>query len=301
MPYPYLVLPTPGVVEMWSAVRLPFEPRGWQIDMRNDLREALLDLSHGSCGRLHAVYCAADNGALVDTENVLFYNVGGTALRPLMARAVTFERNYQVPSQPPETGLGDNQTLHYHRYSQTTETSFRFWKPGRLLGAFHDVPVASVAKPAPVWKAIRDYAAPPTETAPTPTRFLVNVQVTDTRKPAPAGSVAGILKPVLDGIISAYHSHAGSDAVAEAKRLEESGIGPAATMQNQLLDRRWATLGARRLVKPFGATGVQWNPADDFCVAAHVTLSTERAVADKHRAQWRVTAELMEASPSDAD
>lgn len=296
MPYPYLVLPTRGIVEMWSAVRLPFEPRGWQIDMRNDLREALLDLSRSSRGRLHAVYSAADDGALVDTENVLFYNVGGTALRRLMAHAVTFERSYQVPLQPPETGLVDNQTLHYQRYSEAADDSFEFWKPAKLLGAFLDVPVASVTKPAPVWKAIRDYAQPPTETAPAPTRFLINVQITDTRTSAPADSIAGILKPVLDGIISAYHSHAGSGGVAEAKRLEESGIGLAAMLQNQLLDRRWATLGARRLVKPFGASGVQWNPADDFCVAAHVTLSTGKAVSDKHRARWRMTGELTEAT-----
>jgi hypothetical protein len=87
-----------------------------------------------------------------------------------------------------------------------------------------------------------------------------------------------------------------SDGVAEVQRLEESEIGTAGTLQNQLLDRRWAVLGARRVVKPFGATGVQWNPADDFCVAAHVTLNTNKAVADKHRARWRLTAELREAT-----
>jgi hypothetical protein len=58
-------------------------------------------------------YSAADDGALVDAENVLFYNVGGTALRSRMTSAVTFERSYDVPPPPPETGLGDSQTLHY--------------------------------------------------------------------------------------------------------------------------------------------------------------------------------------------
>jgi hypothetical protein len=296
MPDQYLVRSKPGVVEMWSTARLPFQPRGWQIDMRNDLRQALQELSRTSFGRLHAVYSAADNGAFVDTENVLLYNVGDAALRSLMTSAVTFERSYQVPPQPPETGLGDRQTLHYHRYSQATDTSFEFWNPGRPLGAFFDVPVASVTKPAPAWKAIREFAAPPIETVTAPTRFLVNVQIKDTRESRPADSVVNIIKPALDGIISAYHSHEGSDGVAEAQRLEDSGIGTARTLQNQLLDRRWAALGARRLVKPFGATGVQWNPADDFCVAAHVTLSRNKAVADKHRARWRLTAELMEAT-----
>jgi hypothetical protein len=296
MPGPYRVLSTPGVVEMWSAVRLPFEPHGWQIDMRNDLRAALLDLSRTPSGRLHAVYGAADDGALVDTENVLLYNVGDAALRSLMTSAVTFERSYRVPPPPPGAGLGDSQTLHYQRYSEASGTSFEFWKPGRPLAAFFDVPVDSVIKAAPVWKAIRDYASPPIETATAPTRFLIDVQITDTRESGPASSVVSIVKPALDGIISAYHSHEGSDGVAEAQRLEKSGVGTAGTLQDQLLDRRWAALGARRLVKPFRATGVQWNPADDFCVAAHVTLSTDKAVADKHRARWQLTAELMEAT-----
>jgi hypothetical protein len=294
---PYIVQSSADVVQMWSTVRLPFEPRGWLIDMRTDLRRALQDLSRTSAGRLHAVYSAADDGALVDTENVLLYNVGGTALRPLMTRAVTFERSYQVPPQPPGPVLGDGQTLHYHRYSEVSDNSFEFWKPGRPMAAFANVPVELVTKPAPVWKAIRDYAEPPAETATAPTRFLINVQITDTRESSPADSVASIVKPALDGIISAYHSHAGSDGVVEAQRLEQAGIGTAATLQTQLLDRRWAALGARQLVKPFRETGVQWNPADDFCVAAQVTLSTDKADKDQHPARWRLTAELMEATP----
>jgi hypothetical protein len=292
---PYLLRSALGVVELWSAARLPFEPHGWLIDMRNDLRRALHDLSRASTGRLHAVYSAADDGALVDTENVLLYNVGGTALRSLMSSSVTFERNYQMPKQPPGTGFSDTEPLHYHRYSKASDTPFEFWKPGRLLGAFFDVPVTSLAKPAPVWKAIREHADPPTDTASDPTRFLINVQITDTREPRPADSVAGMVKPALDGIISGYHSYQGSDAGTEAHRLEESGIGKAAILQEQLLDPRWAALGARRLVKPFGAMGVQWNPADEFCVAAHVTLCANNVVADSHPARWRLTAKLFKA------
>ena len=28
-------------VELWSASRLPFEPKGWHLDMRNTLRSTL--------------------------------------------------------------------------------------------------------------------------------------------------------------------------------------------------------------------------------------------------------------------
>lgn len=280
---------------MWSTVRLPFEPRGWLVDMRNDLRGELQELGRTSSGRLHAVYGAADDGAFVDTENVLLYNVGGKALRPLMAHAVTFERRYQVPPPPPGIGLINGKALHYHRYSDASETSSEYWKPAKPLGAFFNVPVGSVDKPAPVWNAIREYATPLIEPASAPTRFLINLQITDTQQPG-AGSVASIVKPALDGVISAYHGHEGSDGNAEAQRLEAAGIGTAEILQKHLLDQRWAALGARRLVKPFGAMGVQWNPADEFCVYAHITLTTGEAVADAHPARWRLTAELMGAT-----
>jgi hypothetical protein len=146
-----------------------------------------------------------------------------------------------------------------------------------------------------VWNAIRGHATPPIETASAPRRFLINLQITDTQQPS-AGSVASIVKPALDGIISAYHGHEGSDGLAEAQRLEAAGIGTAETLQKHLLDQRWAALGARRLVKPFGTKGVQWNPADEFCVYAHVTLMTGEAVTDEHPARWRLTAELMGAT-----
>lgn len=298
MPNPYIVRSTADVVEMWSAVRLPFEPRGWQLDMRNDLRRALEDLAVTSSGRLRAVYVAADNGALVDTENVLLYNVGGKALRSLTAREVTFERSYRIPPKPPGTVSGAGQALqHYQRYGEARDTSFEFWQPGKVMAAFVDVPVDSVAKPAPIWIAIRDHAKPPGETVAVPSRFLINVELTDTRRSNPAESVAGLVKTVLDGIISAYHTHEGSDGVIEAQRLEESGVGAAQPLQVQLLDPRWAALGARRLVRPFGGTGVQWNPADDFCVGARVALRTQTAAADKPQARWRLTAEVMHATP----
>ena len=41
-------------------------------------------------------------------------------------------------------------------------------------------------------------------------------------------------------------------------------------------------LGARRLLWSFGGAGVQWNPADEFCVAAHITFGTNKLVADEH-------------------
>lgn len=302
MPDPYLLRGAPGVVELWSTVRLPYQPRGWVLEMRNDLCRALRTLAPTSRGHLRAVYSAADDGEFVDTENALLYNVGSGALRPLMAHSVTFERSYRVPPQPPDSGLIEDAALHYHRYSEARGEGFEFWAPGKRLGGFSGVPVDSVDdKPAPVWKAIRDFGMPPAETAPAPTRFLLRLEVTDTRERKPANSLVDIVKPTLDGIISAYHSLEGSVGHVEAQRLEEAGLGAREALRGQLLDRRWAALGATRVVRPSKVAGrVQWYPADDFCVAAHITLAADSSVADGHHARWRLSGELAEAIPASA-
>ena len=292
----YFVLSRPGVVEVWSTVRLPYEPRGWLIDLRSQLRMALTNLSQTSSGRLHAIYSAADDGAFVDVENVLLYNVGGTALRSLTRKSVTIERGYHVPIPPPGARLTDVEALHYHRYSEAQEAPRGCWEPGVELGAFTDVPVDAMGKPAPVWKSIRDTATPPNQTAPAPVKFLVNLHVIDTLSPGGTGSVFGIIKPLLDGIISAYHSHEGSDGATESQLLSGLGHGAEEDLRNELLDPRWAALGPRRLVRPFGAKGVQWNPADDFCVFAHVTLNSGAAGSVENPARWHITAELRVAS-----
>ncbi|OMC07463.1 hypothetical protein [Mycolicibacterium fortuitum] len=294
----YVLQAAPDVVELWSTVRLPYQPRDWLLEMRNDLCRALRDSASRSGGHLHAVYSAADDGEFVDTENVLLYNVGSGALRPLMSRSVTFERSYDMPMPPPGVGLTEGPALHYQRYREARDDAFEFWRPGKQLAAFNGVPVDSVdAKPAPVWKAIHDFATPPAETASAPSQFVLNLHITDTRKTKPANSLVYIVKPTLDGIISAYHSHEGSDGVAEAQRLEDAGLGSREALRDQLLDRRWAALGERRLVSSFGRTGVQWNPADDFCVAARITLNADSSVADGHHARWRLSGELAEAIP----
>lgn len=297
MAAPYLVHSTPGCVEVWSTVRLPFEPRGWLLDMRNDLKVALQELSHCSSGRLHALYCAADDGAFVDIENVLLYNVGGKALGILTKNSVTLERGFHVPIPPPGFGHEEGQSLHYHRYSEAGDAPRAPWEPGRLLGAFSDVPVAALDKPAPVWKAIRKNTVAPSRTVPLPVRFLIHVQIIDTLSREPAGSVSRIIKPVLDGVISAYHSHVGSDGCCEAQRLEGVGLGTELELREMLFDPDWSALGPRRLVKPFGASGVQWNPADDFCIFAHVTLQGGGdGHSAKHPTRWQLSGEVREAA-----
>jgi hypothetical protein len=80
----------------------------------------------------------------------------------------------------------------------------------------------------------------------------------------PSGSLvasASVIKPVLDGVISALHAHDGTDVANVAARLtaQLGGTTPD-TVRSLLCDERAAVLGTRRPVgRP--AHGAQWNPA----------------------------------------
>jgi hypothetical protein len=66
----------PGEVNAWSEVRLPFQPKGEMLEFRPRLDAAIRAMPPARAGHLAAAYTAADPNTLIDTENILFYNVG---------------------------------------------------------------------------------------------------------------------------------------------------------------------------------------------------------------------------------
>ncbi|MFT4295850.1 MAG: hypothetical protein QM582_10610 [Micropruina sp.] len=285
----YAVRTRANTVEAWSTVRLPFEPKGKLLELRTELRAALGSLVPAPGMQLHAVYGAADDQQFVDTENVLLYNVGTGAFRHLSRHAVVFERSYSYPPPPEDSGMPQDQ-LRYQRYVIEASAVLQHWRPAGTIASF-EVGAASLKTPAAVWSAIRRSAPTPPLPSESPARFLVRLRIRDTR-PSHATNLAGLVKPVLDGVISAFHSHAG-EAEQVARRLADLGIGEYDLIRRWLADARWAALGPRQLVRPFGPRGVQWNPADDHCVAAAVTI--DPTPGDGPR--WQLSGELAWAAP----
>lgn len=79
------------------------------------------------------------------------------------------------------------------------------------------------------------------------------------------GGLAGLLKPLTDGVIAALHTHNGpTDAVAERAAAVDPQLS-AAEVARLLTEHRDVPLGAVRLVVPWG-NSVQWHPADDQIV-----------------------------------
>jgi hypothetical protein len=94
-----------------------------------------------------------------------------------------------------------------------------------------------------------------------------------------------LMKPVLDGLISALHAHDGSAIELVADRLARSISVEPHVVRALLLDEDWAVLGTRKLLWPRGES-VQWNPADDACVACELIVVQSN--------EWCLSGELFE-------
>ncbi len=267
-----LVTVEEGVVRSWSTARLG-HGRAQMPGLRRALSAAIGALSADRAQVLHAVYASADP-TVVDTENMLFYNVGAACFTKAARHGLRFERTHTVPP-PPRAEPGP--TLHHHRYELVDRADgWRHWRNGLVLASFAGVELTRLVDTTDVWTAIRSRATPPDD--PTVHHGPIAVRLTLTpparRSPVPAA----IGKALFDGTIAAFHSHDGTEVDELAARIGQQS--------HALVDPAWAVLGRRRLLWRLGFDSVQWNPADDRLVAAELVLDTHRAEG------WHLSGEL---------
>ena len=262
-PGQFLVRSSPRQVESWSVKRLPFEPKGWLLDLRDCIRRSVLEMSCASNELVEGLYTSTDE-AYCDTENILFYNVGTSYFRRFSERGLRFKRSFDEPPQPPrDVGHAPG----HHVLYRIAPVHERFVPPRRTvvtcwaeLGSFDIMEV---------WLSVRRGESVKAKSAHVgPFGVSVTIDVPPTR-PLDAASV---MKPVLDGLLSALHFHDGSMLPEVARRIGgRLGISEG-EVAGHLMGAEVAVLGERRLVYPRGQS-VQWNPADDLCVAAEVLLN----------------------------
>jgi hypothetical protein len=244
---------TPTRVEGWCAERLKFEHRPeWMNRFRAELRNRLSALN-GSEGLLHGVYSSSLPG-FADAENVLFYNVGEGTFKHLAQKGMRFERSFQ--------SAGDAYP-HHHSYELTESPRFAHWEPAQELVSFADVPLPTRPKPKHAWLALQRAATVQLRAALPPGQaFGLSLKLIT---PEPV-NLAAWIKPMFDGVICAFHRYEGPDIHEALAR--EIDVSPQET-RALLASDRLNVLGSRRLIYPRGS-GVQWNPADDFCHAGEL-------------------------------
>ena len=253
----FVVVPAANAVEAWSARRLPFEPKGPMLEFRSALRVALSALGT-EAEQLRCAYSSASTD-LCDAENVLLYNVGMSSFGRLTERGVTFERADVVPPCPVTLSAP---ALHHVRYTTGSDTTFVHWQPADEVAAWEASPPRRPDKAAEWWWATRRGSRRATGHDLTGQPYGLRIEIGGLGR-----STASILKPMLDGIIASFHrdESLGDEAVT---RLAAQLRGAEDDVRAQLTAPD-AALGSRELVRPY-RDGLQWNPADDLCVACTV-------------------------------
>lgn len=262
-----------GRVLVWSNQRLPFELKGELVELRNKIREGVRSLkSTLTPSALYGCYYSSEQ-SLVDTENVLFYNVGTSYFSHLELTSLMFERSFSEPPKPSQQG---NIYRHFHYYS-LEENTFKHWKMKEILIEFSatlptSLNIGSSFRLEEVWFSIkngrinvvnrlRNYAS---------SQIGLNVRLT---LPDNKLKLVSVMKSLIDGTISAFHRWENPDhdiirIIADRLRTDTE------TVRNLLIRENESILGSRDLVHKW-SNSIQWNPADDNLVA--VKLSVECA------------------------
>ncbi len=282
---------TGSEVEAWSTSRLQFEPKGWQREFKSDLRSAIASLSAAPGQKVRGIYTSAD-GSFVDTENILYYNVGSGAFTKAARYGVCFERSYSM-SPPCPTPLAISRLHHQHYSLRPLQTSFKNWKEGAVLALwktrFNKVNTSSSC--ADIWLGVKKGSILiPVQSKSPPDRFGLRAMLAVPR--GMSARPASVIKVIFDGVISAFQYHNGRHQSEVSQRIAKQVGTGADEISTLLLNPGESVLGRSQLVRLFG-TGVQWNPADDICLAGEL-ITEQGSMSGK----WELRGEIFEINPA---
>jgi hypothetical protein len=168
-------------VELWSTVRLPFQSKGWLLEMRNFLKLAIRDIQGDNNTILNAIY-NSNQREFVDVENVLIYNVGTAAFRHLCNKGLRLERRI---ASPPEISIKFNEpAMHYHYYGVVNrEAPSLYWKKELTLASWKDIscpPIKCENKPHFFWYVMKKGSIKVANEHPIPSKYGIRVIIKPT-------------------------------------------------------------------------------------------------------------------------
>lgn len=248
-------VPEENSLEVFSTKRLPFEPKGWLLEMREQIRSKLINLKSQDT-YLFAMYKSEEHD-FFDVENVLFYNVGANYFRHLDVSTLEFERVY---GKPPIDGFKHYQV--YQLINQYREVT-NHWKKDGILAKWSGIPIPTIksdTKPYSIWYSIRRGNIEVIQRNQFSYYGLeLTIHVPNTLKI----NVISILKPLLDGVICAFHYHDQTEWDEVIRRMSRLMSVPRGHLERMLLKKDISILGKRNVIQLF-RNNIKWNPADDL-------------------------------------
>lgn len=254
---------THAVVEAWSRLRLPFQPKGSMREFQLALGRAIQQLTAAEGQILYATY-RSSSPDLCDAENVLIYNPGTGRFAKSTREGLQFERLFtpliNLPTKLPTAA-------HYYRYEIVPNCQpLVYWQTGRRLAHFQVRLDLGMEKPAAIWYALKRGSLE-TDSNPLSADGTFMLQLALESTTSTPKHAALVIKVILDGVVSALQSHGDGATLGEASQRIAASVGAASAEVSRLLtDSRMAVLGSTRLVDAY-RQDVKWNPCDHRCVA----------------------------------
>lgn len=248
-----------NVVRLWLRRRLPLEPKGEVATARRELARALRCLVPPQQSLLHGTYRSLD-GSVFDVENVLFYNVGSGPFARAARHGMAFERFRSVPPHAPDL----QEYQHFHEYRFRTAT-LEVRRAANCSFTFTPPYLSSATKTHEVWwRASESMRADSRMVGPFGLRI-------DLQLPYVISNVAGILKSLVDGVVSALHVDPNPSTAAVERLSMRTGWGQD-DIHHRLANPAGAVLGSRAVLSAYRKF-VKWDPADHLCDAFQLTIA----------------------------
>ncbi len=277
----------PGSLSAWTIKRLPFQPNGWMEVFRSELKTNLAKIIFPENQILHATYTSEITGNF-DIENILFYNVGPGSFSHLTKNGLIFESCIQHPVIP-----GTQDYPHLYNYSGVDpETGFKNWKMMDILAAWKKIvcpALNSTLKPHHFWHLFKKNIKSILGKLPVEDNFGINLKIHYPHEKQ--CNLSGSIKPIIDGIVSAFHVHDGSNLEYCTSWLTKHLPEPNENLQKLLINEDISILGKTNLIFPF-KKGIMWNPMDSKCMACKMVLIPEKSCYE-----WSIDGEIFRISP----
>jgi hypothetical protein len=275
----YIIIQDDLKVEAWSLKNIPFEPKNWQVKMRRDMREALKALSSSINDKkqLYASYTTKEDNKSCDIENVLLYNIGSSVFTNICDSALCIERG--------SFGALISEMPHHYKYELVNKADFVIHKPQSILAIWDGTPLCkndvklSNLDASFFWNYIKEsrvkvFSNEYIEKE----KFGIEISI---ETPRPKINLSSIIKPLVDGVICAFHQHDGDKQNDNLHEISDK-LGISQEKSKLLYDDELNVLGKRSLfTKSF-----QWNPADDLCDAIKLKVTTGKE-------NWKIDGKIL--------
>ncbi len=254
-----------NLVEIWSIERIPFEPKGWLLELRENMKKSISQIISKKQYILHASYHSIIRERC-DLENILFYNIGASCFSEIVREGIRFERLFaNAPAFE-----GTEEFPHYLKYQlQKKQGGFLYWKRGVPSYHFQSITIPKL-KPEIIWHAMLTQSEMKVDKS-LKKRDKFGLSITLAIPNRMNTNAVSVVKPLFDGVIASFHQHNGMDIDEISNRLSMKLDGDSNELKVLLRNDAANLLGRRRLLWLRGQ-GVQWNPRDDDCVAGELLI-----------------------------